>query len=677
MIDVRARNNSSARNGLRFLLRGVSGVLTLLFITSCGNDIFLVGTPVITLTAQRGNFTSYMVTIDEIEMTRKDGTIIELPTVSEQVDLANLGGNFVQLLEAPPVGIGTYLSVTFFLDYGTSYVTIDSGGQAGPTTLIDASTGTTPTVDTITVNFDPDNPLVITNQNASLVNFNIDLEASNTIDYGAGVLPATVTVHPMFTVTAVPVYQKPVFTRGLFVVADTKSGTFVMNSRPLHDVLNNPFGAINVIPNDQTYYNIYGVTYVGAAGFAVLAAMQSQTYSLQIGAVGSGPGYGSSLPFSQLTGLNPEIPAFTAQQIYAGSSLESTIQDHITGIVAGRSGECSASSNCTLTVLGAALVDRLGEYGFTNTIPVTIGPNTIVSVDGVANPSPAPTVNTLSIGQYIDISGQVNPNDPGFVNPDGTLNPDGLDATAGQIRMQPTKVWGVLNSGTATSATVSLAPVGWIQNYEPLLINFAGTGTSSATDAVSTSYNIATPSDQSATAPGTLLQFVGVTTPYGSGPPYFTANTVSPATSVPQELVIEWSGGGSPNPFTSVGSGGFFVNLDDAALAGTQAAGYVPLGGEGGQAYVRSGPQLVAVTKQANPHVLAIMPAPEGSPNANLFSIGNTPNGIFVYSNAAEFATRILYNIGSIGPMQKLTAFGQYDPNAGTFVATDIKIAAE
>ena len=205
MIDVRARNNSSARNGLRFLLRGVSVVLTLLFITSCGNDIFLVGTPIITLTAQRGHFTSYIVTIDEIEMTRKDGTVIELPTVDERVDLANLP-NFVSLLEVPAVGIGTYVSATFFLDYGTPYVTIDDQGVAMPTTLIDSSTGTTPTVDTVTVNFDPNNPLVITNQQSAPVNFNIDLEASNTID-GTDGTTATVTVHPMFTVTAAPIYQ--------------------------------------------------------------------------------------------------------------------------------------------------------------------------------------------------------------------------------------------------------------------------------------------------------------------------------------------------------------------------------------------------------------------------------------------------------------------------------------
>ncbi len=40
MIDVRARDNSGARNGMRFLLRGVSALLAVLFITSCGKRHF-------------------------------------------------------------------------------------------------------------------------------------------------------------------------------------------------------------------------------------------------------------------------------------------------------------------------------------------------------------------------------------------------------------------------------------------------------------------------------------------------------------------------------------------------------------------------------------------------------------------------------------------------------------
>jgi hypothetical protein len=96
MIDVRARDNSGARNGLRFLLRGLSAALAILFVTSCGNNLFIAGTPVITLTAQRGQFTSYIVTIDQIYMTRKDGTVFSLPVPNPssgqglRIDLARI-----------------------------------------------------------------------------------------------------------------------------------------------------------------------------------------------------------------------------------------------------------------------------------------------------------------------------------------------------------------------------------------------------------------------------------------------------------------------------------------------------------------------------------------------------------------------------------------------------------
>ncbi|HWW79526.1 MAG TPA: DUF4382 domain-containing protein, partial [Steroidobacteraceae bacterium] len=222
MIDVRARDNSGARNGLRFLLRGLSAALAILFITSCGNNLFIAGTPVFTLTAQHGQFTSYIVTIDQINMTRQDGTVLQIPLVSQRVDLAQQTG-FVQLLEAPALEEGTYVSATFFLDYASSYVTIDAGGTAGATTLIDGITGTTPGQESITVTFDPNNPLVVGNQTSSLINFNIDLEASNTVDNAHG-LPATVTVHPVVTASATPAYQKPIYVRGLFVFADTNAG---------------------------------------------------------------------------------------------------------------------------------------------------------------------------------------------------------------------------------------------------------------------------------------------------------------------------------------------------------------------------------------------------------------------------------------------------------------------
>jgi hypothetical protein len=638
MIDVRARNNSGARNGLRFLLRGLTAVLAVLFITSCGNDIFVVGTPIVTLTAQRGHFTSYIVSIAEIEMTRKDGTVIELPAVSERVDLANLP-NFTQLLEVPAVGVGTYVSATFFLDYSSlpPYITVDVNGQSMLTTLIDSSTGLAPTIDTVTVNFDPNNPLVITSQQSSPVNFNIDLEASNTIDNTDGTT-ALVTVHPMFTVSAKPIYQQPVFARGLFVFADTKAGNFVMNTRPLHDVLNSPFGALTVLPNDQTYWNINGVPMVGAAGLTALAALQSQTATLQIGVV--------STPGQNMFGnMNNIQPSMTAAQVYVGSSLESTIQDHITGIVASR-------ANGTLQIMGAALTDRLGDYGFAFLVPVTIASTTLVTVDGVG----AATLDSVSVGQFIDVAGQDT------ITADGLNNPTGLDATLGQIRVQPTTLWGVLNSATTTTANVSLSPVGLVQNYEPgTVINFLGTG--SATDATAGNYTLATPMDESATAPGTLLNIVGLTNSFGQGPPYFTATTVTPASSLPQQLVIVYGGSGSGSPVSAIVDNTIYINLQDPDIS---QATVNTLGGPA----IAATP--IANLPKPNPDLIAIVPATSANQSEYLFTIGNTLNGIDVLSDPAALAARFpVFN--ALSAITKIVATGQYD-GAGNFNATDIKI---
>ena len=653
MIDVRARDLSGARNGLRFILRGLGALLVLLFVTSCGNSIFIVGTPVVTLTTQRGHFTSYVVNIQTIQMTRKDGTVQQLPTFNLRVDLAQIS-KYVNLLETPAFGQGAYVSATIVLDYTAPYVTVDAGGQAAATTLIDSQTGTAPTTETFTVYFDPNNPLTIGNQTSTPVNFNIDLEASNTIDTSKG-LPATVTVHPVVSVTSTPVYEKPVLTRGTFVFADTKNGNFVMNTRPLHDVTSQAtYGALTVIPNDQTYWNINGVTYSGAAGLAQLAKLQGQTAYLQIGAIGVGNG--QPAPFGNLGG---DTPSFTATEVYVGTSLESTIQDHITGVVSGISGD-------TLTVTGAWLVDRLGDPGFAQSLPVTVSTSTptIVSMDGNANFSPpSPALSAISVGQFIDVSGVVT-----YVG-DGTTNPASLDATGigSQVRIQPTTLWANLNSTASGTANVSLD---WLAHYEPADFTFAGTGTSTAVDATAANYIINTgaltvpTSPTGALFPG-LLQIVGTANTFGQGPPYFNASSIQDASALPQQLILEWSGSGSNNPYLATASTGLSVNLSDANLApGVAGALHV----------IRSGPSQTDVDSLTNPNpgVLSIVPSTAAG---NQFTIGNITNGIYVFDTFSDFVTRLQSVISSTDPTYKLVATGQYDSSTGTFTATNIEIS--
>jgi hypothetical protein len=641
MTDVRARTSSGARNGLRIALHGLGLVLAALFIASCGSSTFQVGTPVVTLSAKPGRFTSYIVTITQITMTRQDGTVVGLPAINERVDLAHLS-RYANLMEAPAVEVGTYVSATFALDYSSlpPYVTVDIGGQAYPTTLLDPTTGAAPISETVTVKFDPNHPLVIQNQQSSVIAFDIDLEASNLIGNPvAGVSP--VTVKPFWNATTVPVYNKPVYARGLYVVADTKNNNFTMNVRALHDVVNSPFGALTVNVTDQTYYQVNGTTYVGAPGLAAVAALQNTYANLQIAAYGNGPN-----PFASLSTITP---SFNATAVYVGTSLESTIEEQVTGIVAGISGD-------TLTVMGAAYVDRLGDYGFTQSIPVTVGPNTIVSQDGVAGITPA--LDLISVGQVVTVLGQ------GTANPT-TFNPISMDATGtvvpgAQVRLQSTTLFGTVNSATTGSLSLNLLSV---EHYEPTHLNFTGTGSNRGLDATAANYMINTGStDESGTAAGTLLKIDGFANIFGQGPPDFNATTITPASSLPSQLILEWSSG-ALNPFSTVNQGAIIANLADAALS---------------THIVRTGPGLVPpvdVTQNlAHPKLLVINYAQGTATSPVLFGVGSVSVGEELFTDTQAYANQVLVVNNGTLPIYKLTAWGQYDANSGTFTATSITI---
>jgi hypothetical protein len=237
-------------------------------------------------------------------------------------------------------------------------------------------------------------------------------------------------------------------------------------------------------------------------------------------------------------------------------------------------------------------------------------------------------------------------------------NPTSLDASFGEIRLQPTTLWGVLNSATATTADVSLSPVGLVQNYEPEpLINFVGTG--SSVDATAGNYIVATPADESATAPGTLLNIVGLANPFGQGPPYFTANTVTPAASLPQQLVIEYGGNGSGSPVSAIVNNTLFINLgQDSDIL---------------DAVVKQGPLSTPLANlpTPNPTLLGIIPATSANQSEFLFTIGNTLNGVDVLSDPTALAARIPAFL-ALSPVTKIVATGTYTD--GYFYATDLKI---
>ena len=650
MTDVRAHTRSGARNGLRSLVCGMGVGLAALLISSCGNSTFVAGTPVISLSAKPGRFTSYIVTLAQIYLTRQDGSLFYVPSTTtgtaERVDLANLSNT--NLLEAPAAATGTYTSATFVLDYSTAYVTVGVNGGVFPVKLIDPATSAAPTTIAVTVKFDPSHPLVINSQNSSPVAFDIDLEASNLITNTATGMQ--VTVKPFWNVTAQPVFDQPVYARGLFVLADTNNNNFIMNLRPLHDTLiTTTFGALTVNVTNQTYYNVNGATYVGAAGLAAMASLKNAYANLQVAVYGPG---------SSLGNLSTITPSFNATSVYVGTSLESTIEEQITGTV-------SAVSGNTLTVLGASYADRLGALGFQESTPVTVGPNTIVSIDGVAGATP--TLKSISVGQTITVLGQ------GTV--DGTGNPTSLDATGtvvsgAQVRLQNTTLFGNVTSAMTGGLSLNLLS---IDRYPPSFFNFAGTGVNSGLDATATSYAVNTSAVNGGGPATGLVEIEGLANAFGSAPPDFNATAVTPGTSLPEELILEWTGGGAAgalNPFTTVNQGGIIVNLNDAALTGAGATHIVRTGPG-----TVTGPNTIDVTNQTNPHPnLLVINLPPAGASGVLLGVGSVSVGESVFTDPLAFANQVLVVDNGALPILKLVATGQYDPSTGTFAATDVTI---
>ena len=606
---------------------------TALLASCSGNTNISYGTAVVTLSNESRDFSSYIVGIDLITMTRNDGVAVPVLGTPVRVDLVTVH-DLTELVGAPAIPVGTYTTLTMTLDYNAATITVDVNGV--PTVVSPQDTkGNLMTTAFLTVTFDPKNQLVINGGAGTRLAIDVNLAASNTVNLSAST--PTVTVQPFVTATAAPADQTVMRARGIFVISQPSSSDYIVNMRPFNDQLS-ALGALTVNTTSSTYFNINGVAYTGAAG---LTAMQSLLISAPIAA------YGTLGSFSTIT------PSFNATAVYAGTSLESPIADYVTGTVSAVSGD-------TVTVHGASVVPRIGTtllptYYLPN-IPVTVGPTTIVGADGAA-PSGLST-HSISVGQLITVSG--------LATVDSTTGvPTSLDATGtapsappATVRLQPTPVWGTLNSAASGSMSLDVLSLG---NFAPGALTFTGTGTSSANDAVATSYAVSTPGiDESATPAATLLRAVGVVTPFGSAPPDFTASAVTPGTSIPQTLVVEWENGGAASPFSSASSAGLVVDLSNAHLSSTIH-------------YIATGPTTTDLkTLPASPTIAfasgsALTLAVGGPPVSNTVAIE-------VFNSASGFATQLSSSLNGTNLVYRLVCVGQYSSATNTFTATQVAV---
>lgn len=627
---VRSHRTRFAR-ALRALLVGASALL----IGCHGNNLLTPGTPVVTMGQSDGSsdFATYMVTVDSITLTDNNGNVVTLLSSPETVDLARLSdlGEFV---EAPAVPSATYVSASIVLDYSSATVWPNINGEptAGTAT---GPKGTAAPIDTITVTFDPHHPLVIPDGASTRVHIDVDLAASNSVknSVNPATTPATVTVQPFVVLTPAPVDATPLRVRGLFVTTQSVASGFFMNTRPFYDLIS-ALGAVIVNTNAQTYFNINGVTLTGAAGLAAIATLQEST---AIAAYGT------------LDNLSGITPTFNATAVYAGTSLESELGQYISGNVAARSGDTLTVSNATYATPVNATTAYVTSY--LPSIPVILGSATIVSEDGIA--AAGLNAASVSVGQRITVYGQADVN-----STTGALIQ--LDATAGQVRLASTRLWGTLNSATNGSASLDLQT---IDALTPAGFRFTGTGTSGH-DATPAAYQVNTGSlDESALAAGTLLQVDGIVSPFGTAPPDFNATAITPGSSTLQQLVVEWGNGTTADaPFSSFGSAGLVVDLANADLSTIH--------------YIRTGPAMLDLKSlPASPLITTV-----GADQSNLWlAVGSSAltTGISVFNSAAGFSTGLKSALNDTNRVFRLVAYGQYNSSTNTFVASRIYVALQ
>jgi hypothetical protein len=635
-----------ARFGVRSVLRAVffgAAAMLGLFASGCGNNQFINGTPVITISTTPGPFTAYLVEIDQIMLTRSDNTPVYPLLQPQLVDFTKLN-DMPELFGAPAILEGTYTSAAITVNYGASLyqtaaqIYIDVNGQSVAVSPVD-STGAAAGSVTYTVKFDPAHPLVITRGTSVPLDFNFDLSASSVINTATS--PATLTVHPFISASTMPNYTKPLRARGVYVTTDTANNNFTVNARSFFDTQGTPVGAIEIQTDANTSYNINGVPFKGAAGLAAVKALQINTIIEAYGNFGD---------------LHNVKPNFVATEVYAGVAVENLLTDRITGTVASRVGN-------TLHIHGAEVESRnfsipIGvAVNFQNDLTLTVGDATLVTVDRHPELPSVPT-QYLSVGQQVDMEALVVTDSGGNIVVDANGNPTWSVAN-GLVRMIPTTGWGVLNAAPASGISAGLITLG---GFDTGALTYTGTGSATGADSDPAAYAIDTTGvDTSALAAGSLFRFDGLVPPFGTAPPDFTASSVTAGSATDQTLTVEWTVAGTATPFVTKDANGLVVNIAGGSLGTTHTVQTGPL-------YAQDQHTTIDLT---NPQVNPIIVADPDPALHSQFTIGNptSTTGLAVFHDYTSFLADLNTVLNGTNTIQKLVAVGKYNQTSNTFTA--------
>jgi hypothetical protein len=237
------------------------------------------GTALLTVTDAPGDFQSYAIDITSLELVKLNGAVVETLPATTRVDFAGLV-DLGEVLSAAQIPAGIYVSATLRVDYSNAEIMVeDAAGGSLSVEPVDAAGAPLGEVE-LRVRLDERNRLVISPRRISHLSFDLNLEASNTVDLAA----ATVTVSPFIVASVVPPAERDWRVRGRLLDVDTTASTYTVQVRPFHHHQHST-GELVVNTTAETAFEIDGITHAGAAGLAQLATLDDGSLVIAFGSL--------------------------------------------------------------------------------------------------------------------------------------------------------------------------------------------------------------------------------------------------------------------------------------------------------------------------------------------------------------------------------------------------------
>ncbi|HEX3951612.1 MAG TPA: hypothetical protein VHW95_17310 [Steroidobacteraceae bacterium] len=603
----------------------------LLAITACS------GSTVVTVTATRSSdpFITYRVGLTAIQLKNSSGKPgVTIQPGNTPVDFTKLF-DVSEVLGAPAVPKGTYAGAVVTFDYSAALIIYDDGSLDGVQLTPVAADGKALGLISVSVELDPNAPILSAAKQAARLSLNIDLAASNAVDLNA----RTVTITPLVTASTAPIDTKPVRVHGPLLGAN---GKFLATGIMPFDGTAAGLGQLSITPSDSTTYEINGFVSLGAAGQAQLAALPANTPTAVFGtltvASAAAPIDPPTTPAASAGATPTATPiagtstvTFTASQVLVDSSAAGVGSDRVSGIVSARSGN-------TLGIEDATLVQNNGANTFApGTTIVNVGPNTLVTFSGEQT-AESISPQQISVGSAIEAFGTAGESSSGQLV---------LDASAGRVRLDLTTASGAVTAQGAASLTLNLSSLG---GRAISAFDFIGSGAAPDQYAVSTASL-----DLTNATVGAPVLVSGFSGEFGVAASPFTASALLDPTTIQAQLVIDWAGG-TAAPFSTFNSTSIVLNVANGSI--------------GARHQIQLGSQTInLVGLPANPSI-----APGGAA-AMVFSIGHASSSTVESFNTYDvFVTQLVSELNGTTLATRMTAIGTYTASTSAFSASSITL---